>query len=92
MSERQMKKEMAKKKVKKQVVQQKADNGIIKSTAITLLKQKIGETDESIIKSDKYQDQSRFCYLQSSSSSSSEDLPQNKRNVENQSQSEAIKI
>jgi hypothetical protein len=48
------------------------DSSIIKSTAGTLLRQKI-ESNDSILKmTDKYNDQSRFCQLQSSSSSSSE--------------------
>lgn len=56
-------------KKKKQIVQ---DTSLIKSTAGALLRQKI-EKDESILKmTDKYNEQSRFCQLQSSSSSSSE--------------------
>jgi len=51
------------------------ENSIIKSAAGTLLKQKIenkGDKDLIIKNSEKYVDSSRFCYLQSSSSSSSE--------------------
>lgn len=56
-------------KKKKQVVQ---DTSIIKSTAGAILRQKI-EKEEPILKmTDKYNEQSRFCQLQSSSSSSSE--------------------
>ena len=51
------------------------ESSIIKSAAGTLLKQKIeskGDKDLIIKNTDKYVDSSRFCYLQSSSSSSSE--------------------
>lgn len=58
------------KRIKNSLKQQ--DTNLIKSTAGALLRQKI-EKDESILKmTDKYNEQSRFCQLQSSSSSSSE--------------------
>jgi hypothetical protein len=43
-SERQVSRKKEKKKVKKLETKQNPDNSLIKSTAITLLKQKIGET------------------------------------------------
>lgn len=65
-------KKQEKKVAKKGTQKPGQEPSLIKSTAGTLLRQKI-EKDESILKmTDKYNDQSRFCQLQSSSSSSSE--------------------